>query len=168
MRFSRLAILALTLPGHGGCHADADAATERAIVAACNDLVDAYAIARDRFDTDAYAATFATDGVLVLPDGTYTGRAAIAARLTAESGKTIAQHFMSTREIVVDDARHARGVVYAMIFVEPLPAGRADDTPVPTSGPVAVGMYHDNYQLTDRGWKISRREFKPTFLWRQP
>ncbi|MEL7538545.1 MAG: nuclear transport factor 2 family protein [Pseudomonadota bacterium] len=164
---SRIAVAVLLV---SACRADADvdAPMRRAIEAACDELIDQYAIARDRFDAESYAAVFADDGVLVLPDATYRGRAAIAARLRQGAGKTRSQHFMSSREIRVIDSRKATGLVYAMIFIEALPPAVSADQALTTDGPLAIGAYHDEYRLTERGWKIARREFRTNFVWENP
>ena len=165
----RTGIVVAWLLGISACHADGDIdpVTERAIIAAINDLNDAYVFARDRFDAEAYAATFATDGVLSVLGTDYAGRDAIGERLRGAAGRTRSQHLLASREISVVSATEARGVVYAMVFVEVVPDGHAGG-PLPFTGPFAVGAYHDEYRLTDRGWKIARREFKPTFLREQP
>ena len=147
----------------GSSAAEADAFVERAIVDACESLVASYAIYRDRPDPAAYAATFAEDGELVLPFGTFRGREALERRLAESAGKTVSRHFMSTTEIRVIDARNASGISYAMIFVEPA----SPDGPPPTSGPFAIGEYHDTFRLTDEGWKFARREFVPAFEWQE-
>ncbi len=165
MRTITAALLSLALASGCGAADRADVFTERAIIDACRQLVSDYAIYRDRFDAVNYAATFAEDGELVLPSDTFVGRAAIAARLEAGAGKTRSRHFMSSQRIEVLDARTARGISYAMIFIEPLPQGHADNEPLPTAAPFAIGEYHDQFVLTERGWKFARREFRPAFSW---
>lgn len=140
-----------------------DAFIESAIVRACAQLVTDYAIYRDRPDPQMYSETFADDGILVLPFGTFTGREALRKRMEEGVGKFTSRHMMSTTRIEVIDAKNATGISYAVIFSEPIPAGADATTPLPTDGPFAIGEYHDSFRLTGRGWKFSRREFKPVF-----
>ncbi|MEM8981660.1 MAG: nuclear transport factor 2 family protein [Pseudomonadota bacterium] len=162
--FPLLAIFAI-----GACHADGalDSAAERAIEAACLQLVDDYVIARDQYDPEGYAAVFAPDGEMVLPTARFKGRDAIAARLREAKGTRRSQHFVATRQVTVLDATSATGIVYAMVFEEPT-GDASDDRPLPTDGPIAIGVYIDEYRLTERGWKIQTREFRPRFSWNKP
>lgn len=148
-----------------GMRADSEEFVAAAIVAACEQLVIDYAIARDLPDPVAYAATFADDGELILPSGRFRGREAIQARAAASAKTSISSHMMSTSQIKVQSATRATGTSYATIFIEARPAELG--TAVATSGPAAVGVYHDEFALTSRGWKIVRREFKPKFDWQK-
>ncbi len=157
-------LVTVTLMGCGPANsaAEADAFVNRAIVAACKDLVTDYAIARDHGDADGYAATFAQDGELILPSGSFKGREQLRQRMAENRGKSVSRHMMSTTQIKVIDSENAVGISYAVIFIEPAPeAGSAG--PVPTRGPAAIGEYRDSFLLTEQGWKFSRREFVPVF-----
>lgn len=148
-----------------GMTADGDEFVEAAIVAACEQLIVDYAIARDLPDPTAYAATFAEDGELILPSGRFRGRDVIATRAADSAKTTVSSHMMSTSKITVLSATRAIGVSYAIIFIEPKPADL--DEVVATTGPAAVGVYHDEFALTARGWKFVSREFKPRFDWQK-
>ncbi len=162
-----LLVVTALLGGVASCHSEAsitlsDAAIERAIVEACRSLVTEYAIARDRPNPDAYANTFARDGTLELPDQIFEGRNQIRDRLLASAQTSRSRHFMSTTQINVLSNRRATGIAYAVIYVEPLSA-TDDAASLPTSGPRAIGEYHDEFELTDEGWKFRSRKFVPIF-----
>lgn len=160
-----LSVVALAACSSDGTAQGSDTFIESAIVRACEQLVADYAIYRDMPDPGKYSETFAADGVLVLPFGTFTGREALRKRMEEGLGKATSRHMMSTSRIEVVDARNATGISYAVIFIEPIPAGADGRSPLSTDGPFAIGEYHDTFRLTDRGWKFARREFRPVFQW---
>ncbi|MEM7277174.1 MAG: nuclear transport factor 2 family protein [Pseudomonadota bacterium] len=157
-----LATVALMGCGPANSAAEADAFVNRAIIAACKDLVTDYAIARDHGDAEGYAATFAQDGELILPSGSFKGRDQLRQRLTENRGKSVSRHMMSTTQIKVVDTENAVGISYAVIYIEPAP-DKGSTGAVATQGPAAIGEYRDSFRLTDQGWKFSRREFVPVF-----
>jgi hypothetical protein len=54
-------------------------------------------------------------------------------------------------------------VSYALIFVgEQL--SPEDNAPVAVSGFTAMGEYHDEFVLTEGGWRIAGRRFIPAFV----
>ena len=129
------------------------------IEAACIDLVMGYAIHRDQFNVDAYGALFTEDAVLSVLGVEYRGRQAIRKRLEEARGKELTRHLMSGVWITVLDEGRAAGISYASIY-----ASAPDELPLEPRTPPAVGEYHDEFQLTEDGWKISRRVFVPVFL----
>ncbi|MEM1261129.1 MAG: nuclear transport factor 2 family protein [Pseudomonadota bacterium] len=161
-----LSLLMLSVLALGACYAQAtlDPVTEKAIEEACLQLIDDYVIARDRYDPDGYAAVFADDGEMILPSARFKGHDEIAARIREARGKRRSQHLITTRHVTVLDRNTATGIVYAMVFEEPVGDVSADQA-LATDGPLAIGFYIDEYRLTERGWKIQTREFRPQFVW---
>ncbi len=125
---------------------------------ACTELVMGYALYRDQFNIDAYGELFAEDAVLSVLGNEYRGRDAIRKRLEDSRGKEETRHLMSGIWITVIDERRATGVSYASIY-----AAAPGELPLEPTIP-AVGEYHDEFRLTEAGWKISRRSFVPVFL----
>lgn len=125
---------------------------------ACRALVMDYAYYRDRLDADNFAAIFSKNAVLSVQGNEFTGRDAIRQRLLDIEGNPVSRHLMSTIRITPIDAATAHGVSYVKVYVEEAPD---NERPVVTSGFLAIGEYHDIFKLTDAGWKIARREFKP-------
>ena len=160
-----MAAAAVAACSDGQSSVSAEEFVETAIIEACEKLVADYAIFRDRPDPEGYSNTFADDGELVLPSGTYSGREALRHRLAEGAGKSVSRHMMSTSRIIVQDSRHATGISYAMIFIEETPDGEETEFPVATDGIFAIGEYHDTFELTNRGWKFTRREFRPVLQW---
>ncbi|MEM7077023.1 MAG: nuclear transport factor 2 family protein [Pseudomonadota bacterium] len=123
---------------------------------ACTDLVLDYAYYRDRPDADALAALFAEDAELSVLGQTYVGREAITARLRgAENGPSF-RHLMSTIRIFPVDATFARGVSYVTVYSAPHGASEVE-------GFLGMGEYHDEFVLTEQGWRIAAREYVPVY-----
>ncbi|MEM8768413.1 MAG: nuclear transport factor 2 family protein [Pseudomonadota bacterium] len=125
---------------------------------ACTELVMGYALHRDQFNVEAYGDLFSEDAVLFVLGSEYRGRAAIRQRLEDARGKEFTRHLMSGVWITVLDEQRASGISYASIH-----AAEPDELPLKPVPP-AVGEYHDEFTLTEDGWKISRRRFVPVFL----
>lgn len=131
-----------------------------AVARDCHALVTDYAYYRDRYDADAYADLFAQDAVLSVLGNEYVGRAAIKRRLVEDAEKPVTHHHMTTIKLMPGDEKTAYGVSYVVVYSEPA----AGDLPVTTKGFLAAGEYHDTFVLTDDGWKIGRRQFRPVLV----
>jgi len=117
---------------------------------ACSNLVTDYAYHRDQFNAKEFANLFTEDASLTVVNQTWEGRADIEQRIVAlQTGSTI-RHEMSTIRIVPIDDDHATGVSYATIY-----SAAAGVTSV--NGFVLMGEYHDEFERTADGWKISKR-----------
>jgi ketosteroid isomerase-like protein len=125
---------------------------------ACKNLVLDYAVFRDRQDAASYANLFAEDAELSVLDDRFVGRTAIHQRLIESRGKETTRHLMSTIRISVEDEDNATGISYVRIYASP-----AGELPMAAAQKV-VGEYHDRFERTADGWKISRREFVPVFM----
>lgn len=122
----------------------------------CINLVTDYAYHRDRFDAVEFSNLFTEDASLSVGSQTWEGRNNIRARIEGLDKSGSIRHLMSTIRIEPIDELHASGVSYATIYTSP--AGSSS-----TEGFAIIGEYHDNFVLTDGGWKISKRELKSVF-----
>lgn len=126
------------------------AAAENSMEDACKALIMDYAIHRDHKNVDDYAALFTDDAKLSVLGDVRIGRAAIRERLAQASGTTV--HLMSTIRITRKSADTASGISYATIYTAP-----PGDGPHAVPGFAGIGEYHDTFQLTADGWRISER-----------
>ena len=122
----------------------------------CINLVTDYAYHRDRYDAVSFSNLFTEDATLKVGNGSWEGRSNIRARIEGLDSSGSIRHLMSTIRIEPIDELHATGVSYATIYTSA--AGSNS-----TEGFAIIGEYHDNFVLTDDGWKISSRELKPVF-----
>ncbi len=122
----------------------------------CINLVTDYAYYRDRFDAVEFSNIFTEDASLSVGNQTWVGRDDIRARIEGLDKSGSIRHLMSTIRIEPVDALHATGVSYATIYTA---AGGSNST----EGFAIIGEYHDEFELTDDGWRISRRELKSVF-----
>lgn len=141
-----------------GDHAGSDVGIKNA----CEQLILDYASLRDRRRGTEFANLFAVDGVLTVNGKTFVGRKALEARFAEASGQRT-RHMMSNIRVTVQGAERASAVSYALIFVgEQL--SPEDTVPVAVSGFTAMGEYHDEFALTEDGWRITARRFIPAFV----
>ena len=122
----------------------------------CSNLVTDYAYYRDRFDAVGFSNIFTEDASLTVGHQTWVGRDNIRARIEGLDQSGSIRHLMSTIRIEPIDELHAAGVSYATIYTAAAGANS-------TEGFAVIGEYHDNFVLTDEGWKISKRELKSVF-----
>ncbi|MBL4573276.1 MAG: nuclear transport factor 2 family protein [Gammaproteobacteria bacterium] len=122
----------------------------------CINLVTDYAYHRDRFDATEFANLFTEDASLSVGSQTWEGRDNIRARIEGLDKSGSIRHLMSTIRIEPIDELHASGVSYATIYTSAAGSNSIE-------GFAIIGEYHDNFVLTDDGWKISKRELKSVF-----
>ena len=122
----------------------------------CINLVTEYAFHRDRYDAERFASLFTEDASLTVGSQTWNGRDNIRQRIEGLDSTTTIRHLMSTIRIVPVDELHATGVSYATIYT----AGEGSST---TEGFAIIGEYHDEFVLTEAGWKIENRVLHPVF-----
>lgn len=132
------------------------------VVTACERLVIEYARARDTMDREGYVDVFTEDGVLILAGQHFEGRDAIRERTNNWPQNDVARHLMTNIDITPVDETTATGVSYLLIIGGEREEGTTG--PMTVSGFRVMGEYHDEFRLTDDGWKIARREFKPAFF----
>ncbi len=125
----------------------------------CRELVLAAADAVDSRDYAAFAALFATDGVLLRPDGSQMqGRDAIEAAYVARDPDRLTQHLLSNQRIKVNlEAGTAQVASTVQLWT-----GRYSDAATPRGRPAdamqQIGEFRDQLVKTDEGWRIAQRE----------
>ncbi len=148
-------VLPLLLAGSGARAHDTDD-----LQAACRQLVLDYAIHRDRAAAGPFAALFTKDATLSVLGETFRTRAAIRARIEDNKNPPLIRHMMSTIRITAETATRATGISYVTVYTrEP-----TVDMPAAVKGFASIGEYHDTFVLTDEGWRIAVREFKPIMV----
>lgn len=73
--------------------------------------------------------------------------------------RNITRHVVTPTEIELLDSHTATGLTYYTIYLY----GGDEEAPYPLAGPFVVGEYHETFKLTDKGWKIHRREARIVF-----
>lgn len=124
----------------------------------CTNLVLDYAYHRDRPNPVELSQLFTEHGSLTVGADTWTGRSAILERLESTRSGPVYRHLMSTIRIFPVDDDHATGVSYVTVYNAP--QGQRS-----VEGFAAIGEYHDDFVLTDEGWKIDKRVFVPIFFY---
>ena len=157
LRLLKLSALLLVFSGIS----QAQSAQNNDVIEACTRLINEYAFARDAFDAERYAATFTEDGEMVLPNQVLKGRPALIRRINEARGKTFDRHLVTSIDITPIDEITAKGISYFMVFQAP--GSAAEALPV-TEYKLLVLEYHDDFKLTDEGWRFSRRSAKMNFM----
>ena len=136
---------------------DADLGDADSGVAACKDLVMAYAYYRDRGDAQGVAEVFSEDAVFNILGQTFTGRDAIRQRIEDAKDGPVYRHLMSTVHVEQIDTSTAWGVSYVTVF-----QSASGELPLSSNQFMATGEYKDQFKKTSAGWKIARRDFQIT------
>ncbi|MDX1490790.1 MAG: nuclear transport factor 2 family protein [Pseudohongiellaceae bacterium] len=124
---------------------------------ACSNLVYGYAYHRDNFNAEEFSNLFTEDASLSVLGQNWVGRDNIRARIDSIREGNTGRHEMSTIFIEPIDDTHATGVSYATIYSAP----PGENT---VSGPAFIGEYHDEFVLTEEGWKIAKRTLKRRYI----
>lgn len=127
------------------------------------DLMARYLFALDFFDADAYADTFAEDGVLDWAMGEVTGREAIRAEASDMKESmarvfgqdTMLRHFVTNIAISVDGDRASTRAAWFEAYGN----GPGSDPRMGT-----FGHYEDELARIDGRWKFKRRRIVNEFL----
>ena len=69
------------------------------------------------------------------------------------------RHFVTSTSFSVIEKKLAKGITYYTLYLY----GGDEDTPYPLEGPFVVGEYHEEFALTENGWRIGRREARIIF-----
>lgn len=133
------------------------------IETACRRLVTAYCHYIDQGRASRVAELFTEDGVWASPEGTTTGLDAIRASFQAreDNQRRMSRHVCDNFMLTEVSADAARGSVYLTLYRHDGEPGR---TTSPLYGPVLVGAYHDQFVLTESGWRIQRRDVQVDFV----
>ena len=128
----------------------------RAIETECQRLLQAYCVHLDRRDFDAFANVFTPQARLTYPYADLHGHGEIRAWLEARPATVLTIHQSSTPLIEVAGPARATGISTVTVYrheAASLPLPR----PLTFGGPVQVGQYEDEFELTASGWRIARR-----------
>jgi ketosteroid isomerase-like protein len=131
--------------------------------AAIEDLMARYLFALDFFDADAYAETFAEDGVLDWAMGTARGREAIRAEASGMKASmaqvfgddTIIRHFVTNIAISVEGDRASTRAAWFEAY---------NNGPEGTPKMGTFGHYEDALERIDGRWRFKRRRIVNEFL----
>lgn len=137
-------------------------ATEEILAARqCERLAIEFAHAVDHREIEKVVAVFAPEATFERRGEVLKGHAEIRAAQEKRAPGLVTRHLCSTIDIQVLDERHAKGVVYFLLYR--YEGAAAMPGPVPLGQPETVGEYQDDYVLTGSGWKIARRVAKAAF-----
>jgi SnoaL-like protein len=130
-------------------------------------LADEYALASDTADFERFGSLFAVDAEFVASVPGSRESVSVHGRDQIKFGPSGNQVFERTfhavhNQIVDVDGDHAKGITYctARHLLR-----KADGSLEVTLAPI---LYHDEFELTDEGWKFSRREIEWTWIERVP
>ncbi len=128
----------------------------------CRKLGVRYAQSIDLGDARRVAELFTEDGVWQTSTSTYTGAEEIRSALRAFQESTgVVRHVITNQLVTLTSERRATGVSYFTLYAaqeggDGKPASLADQ-------PIMVGVYEDEYVLTNAGWRFARRVSRPGF-----
>lgn len=137
--------------------------SEWLIKAEIQQLVNDYAIYRDRLDPEGYANVFAEDGEFLYRGAVFKGRDALKKRVKEADSARTTMHIMTSGQIRILDDTHAEGDHYATIYSKVSDDSLEEGAPIPVSNFAVMGIYSDEYILTTDGWKIAKRSLKSVF-----
>jgi hypothetical protein len=134
----------------------------QAIVAACQEIVTAFAYHADLGDVAQCAALFTEDGVFERRGEALVGRAAILHAFQNRHRLQRSRHHCLAPHLVIEDAHNVRGTTYFAIYRhygdEPLQG------PAPLVGPAVVGEFLDHFVHTgNEGWRLRSRRTNVAF-----
>ena len=125
----------------------------------CFRLSIAFANAVDRRDYERVLGVFTSDAVLERWDRSFVGLPEIAEMMNSRPEDIQTRHVCTNFELTRTSSKDAEGQTYFLFF-----RGEGDGSEVfPLSGPHIVGEYHDQFQLTDKGWRIAHRKIRIIF-----
>jgi hypothetical protein len=130
-------------------------------------LVDEYAVASDTADLERFGSLFTPDAEFVLSTPGTTETVTLRGREQVKHGPSGNQMFERTfhavhNHVVDVDGDRATGLTYctARHLLR-----KSDDSLEVILAPI---QYHDEYGLTEDGWKFTRRELEWTWIERRP
>ena len=136
-----------------------------AIEHACTRLMNQFAILNDSGRFAELAELFTEDARYarpIAPDALIEGRDSIRATFEARPKERVGRHFISNIVIDVHSTVRASGMCYVSLFSGSIdkPAEKFGLQAIP---PQLVGEYHDEFVLTDAGWKFQLRKGRIIF-----
>ena len=131
----------------------------QSIELACSKLCNQFAVFNDAGSHEALVALFTEDGRYARPtdpDNFVSGRAAILAAFIARPKDKITRHLITNIVVNVTGAKTAQGLCYVTLF-NGSTANPAERFGFKANPSVLIGEYHDEFVLTESGWKFSQR-----------
>ena len=127
---------------------------------ACEKLQKLYAIYADQLDEEKFAALFAEDAWIKVPEQPpFKGHEAIAAGIKQMRALgLIYRHIMTNTVVDAVDDSHARGLCYLMAFNSAAPADAHGARPMEMA--TTLGEYKDTFVKTKDGWRFQSRELR--------
>ncbi|MET0658015.1 MAG: nuclear transport factor 2 family protein [Steroidobacteraceae bacterium] len=130
----------------------------------CERLALRYTHFIDRGEAQKVVDLFTKDGEWVVDATCLSGEDALrkffAGRQALKSRTSL--HVVTNHLVEVIDADHARGTSYLVHFVDD--EDRGAEPRAMEKQPVRAGLYHDEYERTQDGWRIKRRQVTSTFV----
>lgn len=115
----------------------------------------------DNFEDEQLTALFAPDAVFIRRQNKFHGQADILAAHAARPRDRITRHVSTNIVVDVIDGHHATGRSYCLIYAYPELPKAGEMLPMPA--PREFGEWHDEFILTDAGWKFARRQLTSVF-----
>jgi hypothetical protein len=133
---------------------------QMAIEHACEKLQKAYGIHADQLDEAKFAALFAEDAWIKVPEQPpFKGHDAIAAGIKAMRALGLVYRHIITNAVVdVIDERRAEGLCYLMAFNSAAPGDAHGARPMEMA--TTLGEYKDTFVKTTDGWRFQSRELR--------
>ncbi|MES2624844.1 MAG: nuclear transport factor 2 family protein [Pseudomonadota bacterium] len=126
---------------------------------ACSKLCNQFAVFNDAGRHDELADLFIEDGEYARPldpENFVVGKAGILAGFKARPKDKVFRHLITNIVIDVTAANTATGICYVTLFSGST-NNPAEKLGLKANPSVLVGEYHDEFVLTDPGWRFSRR-----------
>lgn len=131
----------------------------QSIELACSKLCNQFAVFNDAGNYNDLAALFIEEGRYARPtdpDNFVSGRAAILAAFKARPKDKITRHLISNIVVTVTSPTTAQGLCYVTLF-NGSTSNPAEKFGFKANSAVLIGEYHDEFVLTEAGWKFSQR-----------
>lgn len=125
---------------------------------ACGRLSLEFARLNDSRQYELLAQLFTADAVLqrpLAPQAPLRGREAILRAMQLKPATEVAHHVCTNILVDVVAPDRATGLTYFTVYVHA--AGRGTDGVQRFDGSVYIGAYHDEFVLTEEGWRILER-----------
>ncbi len=132
---------------------------QQSIELACSKLCNQFAVFNDAGRHDELVELFIEEGLYARPldpENFVRGRAPILAAFKARPKDKVFRHLITNIVIDVLGENTAKGLCYVTLFSGSTdnPAEKLDFKANPS---VLIGEYHDDFVLTDQGWRFAKR-----------
>jgi ketosteroid isomerase-like protein len=125
-----------------------------AIEAECTRLVNRFSWSVDAMDYDAVVALFVPDCTFSRADVAYQGHAGLRTSLNSRPRDRVTRHVCSNIVIDVEDADHAAGRAYCVVYGHCGTLQPGEEAPL--GAPDSLILYQGKFVRTADGWRIAR------------